>query len=73
MFHNKCVIGGFGNNNTDLICVGSKKEIQDYVEQIVDEAGTTGVIIGADCTLHLDTPMSMYIGYTRRPLRFLRG
>ncbi len=56
LFHNKCVIAGFGNNNTDLICVGSKKEIQDYVEQIVEEAGTTGVIIGADCTLHLDTP-----------------
>ena len=34
----------------------SKKEIQDYVEKIVDEAGTTGVIIGADCTIHLDTP-----------------
>lgn len=56
LFNNKCVIGGFGNNNTDLICVGSKEEIQNYVEKIVEEAGTTGVIIGADCTLHLDTP-----------------
>ncbi len=56
LFHNKCVIGGFGNNNTDLICTGTKEEIQDYVEKIVDEAGTTGVIIGADCTIHLDTP-----------------
>ena len=56
MFHNKCVIGGFGNNNTDLICVGNKEDIQNYVEQIVEEAGTTGVIIGADCTIHLDTP-----------------
>lgn len=56
LFKNKCVIGGFGNNNTDLICVGSKEEIQDYVQKIVDEAGTTGVIIGADCTTHLDTP-----------------
>ncbi len=56
LFNNKCVIGGFGNNNTDLLCVGTKEEIQDYVEKIVDEAGTTGVIIGADCTTHLDTP-----------------
>jgi uroporphyrinogen decarboxylase len=56
MFKNKCVIGGFGNNNTDLLCVGTKDEIQDYVEEIVKEAGTTGVIIGADCTTHLDTP-----------------
>ena len=50
------VIGGFGNDRTDLLCAGTKKEIQDYVEQIVAEAGTTGVIIGADCTTHLQTP-----------------
>ena len=56
IFHNKCVIGGFGNNNTDLICTGTKEEIQGVVEKIVEEAGTTGVIIGADCTIHLDTP-----------------
>lgn len=55
-FGGKCVIGGFGNNNTDIICTGTKEEIQDVVEKIVDEAGTTGVIIGADCTIHLDTP-----------------
>ncbi len=56
MFGGKCVIGGFGNSNTDLLCAGTKEEIQDYVEKIVKEAGTTGVIIGADCTTHLDTP-----------------
>ena len=56
MFGGKCVIGGFGNDRTDLLCAGTKKEIQDYVEQIVAEAGTTGVIIGADCTTHLQTP-----------------
>ena len=56
LFHNKCVIGGFGNNNTDLLCTGTKEEIQNAVEKIVDEAGTIGVIIGADCTIHLDTP-----------------
>ena len=56
MFGGKCVIGGFGNNNTDLLCRGTREEIQDYVEKIVAEAGTTGVIIGADCTTHLDTP-----------------
>jgi len=56
LFHNKCVIGGFGNDCTDLLCAGSKEEIQAQVQQIVEEAGTTGVIIGADCTTHLDTP-----------------
>ncbi len=56
MFGGKCVIGGFANDKTDLLCAGTKEEIQDYVEQIVAEAGTTGVIIGADCTTHLDTP-----------------
>ena len=55
-FGGKCVIGGYGNNNTDLICTGTKEEIQAVVEDVVAEAGTTGVIIGADCTIHLDTP-----------------
>ncbi len=56
MFGGKCVIGGFGNDKTDLLCAGTKEEIQAYVEKIVEEAGTTGVIIGADCTTHLATP-----------------
>lgn len=41
----------------DLLCCGTKEEIQAYAEQIVREAGSTGVIIGADCTTHLDTPL----------------
>lgn len=56
MFGGKCVIGGFGNDKTDLLCSGTKAEIQDYVGKIIAEAGKTGVIIGADCTTHLDTP-----------------
>ena len=56
MFGGKCVIGGFGNDRTDLLCAGSREEIQSYVKRLVAEAGTTGVIIGADCTTHLDTP-----------------
>ena len=56
MFGGKCVIGGFGNDRTDLLCSGSRAEIEAYVEKLVAEAGTTGVIIGADCTTHLDTP-----------------
>ena len=56
LFGGRCVIGGFGNNNTDLLCTGTKEEIQNYVDRIVSEAGTTGVIIGADCTTHPDTP-----------------
>ncbi|MBP3940933.1 MAG: hypothetical protein J6D00_05535 [Christensenellaceae bacterium] len=57
LFGGKCVIGGFGNNNTDMLCAGTKEEIQAEVEKIFREAGTTGVIIGADCTTHLDTPV----------------
>lgn len=56
MFCGKCVIGGFGNDRADLLCSGTRDEIQSYVEKIVSEAGKTGVIIGADCTTHLDTP-----------------
>ena len=52
----KCVIGGYGKNNTDLLCTGTKEEIQAVVEKIVDEAGTTGASSAQTAPSILDTP-----------------
>ncbi len=53
-FGGKAVIGGFDNTKNSVLYRGTKKEIEDYVEQLLDQAGRTGVIIGADCTVPAD-------------------
>ncbi|MCL2120825.1 MAG: hypothetical protein FWH28_01065 [Clostridiales bacterium] len=54
LFGGKAVIGGFANTPGSLIHTGSKEEISAYVHNIIQEAGKTGVIIGADCTVPAD-------------------
>ncbi len=53
-FGNRCVLGGFDNRKAGILYSGTKEEVQAEVEKIVAEAGTTGVIIGADCTMPSD-------------------
>ncbi len=50
-FGGKCVLGGFDNRLTGLLFTGSKEEIQACARDLVKAAGTTGVMLGADCTL----------------------
>ena len=55
LFHNKAVIGGFGQTEEDLIYRGSEEEIEKETEKILTDTGTTGVVLGADCTIPRDT------------------
>lgn len=54
LFGGRAVIGGFDNTKNSILYNGSRKEIEDYVEKLIDEVGKTGVIIGADCTVPAD-------------------
>lgn len=56
LFGGKAVIGGFGQTKNDLLYTGTKEEITAYTNKLLDEAGTTGIILGADCTIPGDTP-----------------
>lgn len=56
LFGGKAVIGGFGQTRKDILYTGTKEEITAYTNQLLDDAGTTGVILGADCTIPNDTP-----------------
>lgn len=56
LFGGRAVLGGFGNTVDDVIYKGSEAEIKAEVRRLLDEAGTTGVILGADCTVPRDTP-----------------
>lgn len=57
-FGGRAVIGGFGETNQDVLYTGSKDSIQRETKNLLDEAGTVGVILGADCTIPRDTPIS---------------
>ena len=57
LFGGRAVIGGFANTKEGLLYKGSKEEIESYTRNLLDEAGTTGVIIGADCTIPEDTSL----------------
>ncbi len=50
-FGGKCVLGGFDNRPGGVLFSGTKEEVQAETRRLVASAGTTGVILGADCTL----------------------
>lgn len=51
IFGGKPVLGGFDNNAGTLLYDGNEDEIREAVFGILDEAGTRGVALGADCTV----------------------
>ncbi len=58
LFGDRVVFGGFGITTQDILYRGTKRGIQREAERLVNEAGTTGVLIGADCTIKRDTPVT---------------
>lgn len=57
LFGGRAVIGGFKNTKEGILYRGTKKEIEEYTDRLLSEAGTQGVILGADCTIPTDTPI----------------
>ncbi len=55
LFGGRAVLGGFGNSTEDVLYKGTKEEIKAETKRLLDAAGTTGVILGADCTVPRDT------------------
>jgi len=58
IFKGKAVLGGFDNVPGSLIHRGAREEIESYTRGLLEETGTLGVIIGADCTIPGDTDHS---------------
>jgi uroporphyrinogen decarboxylase len=54
LFGGKPVIGGFDNTENGVLYRGSKVEIEAETERLLKDAGTRGVILGADCTVPKD-------------------
>ncbi len=57
LFGSRAVIGGFDNTTNGVLYKGSREEVESYTRRLLDEAGTTGIILGADCTIPSDTPL----------------
>ena len=57
LFDGKAVIGGFNHTTDGVLYKGSKEEIEAETARLIAEAGTTGVILGADCTIPSDTSL----------------
>jgi uroporphyrinogen decarboxylase len=57
IFGGAAVIGGFANTADAPVCRGSRAEVEALTEKIVAEAGKTGVLLGADCTVPDDFPV----------------
>lgn len=54
IFGGKAVIGGLDNTKDGVLYKGSQEQIEASTEAIIKEAGKTGIIIGADCTVPSD-------------------
>lgn len=63
-FGGKCVLGGFDNREGGVLYSGTKEEIEAQVEKILQGAGESGIVIGADCTLpsDVDTQRMKWVG-----------
>jgi uroporphyrinogen decarboxylase len=48
------VIGGFDNTVKGILYRGAEEEIKAETRRILDEAGRTGFVLGADCTIPRD-------------------
>lgn len=54
IFAGKAVIGGFGNAKKDILYSGTEESITEETAKILQAAGLTGIILGADCTVPID-------------------
>jgi uroporphyrinogen decarboxylase len=54
LFGGRPVIGGFANTVDGILYRGTEAEIKAETRRLISEAGRTGVVLGADCTIPRD-------------------
>lgn len=53
-FGGKTCLGGFDSRKQGLLYTGTEEEIKRYTKQLIKSYGTTGLILGGDCTIPAD-------------------
>ena len=51
LFGDRAVLGGFVNGKKGLLYQGEREAIEQETRRLVAEAGSRGLILGADCTV----------------------
>lgn len=69
-FGGRCILGGFDNRKSGVLYSGTKDEVKAETRRIVEEAGSTGLIIGADCTVPGDIDHARF-GWVKEALEEL--
>lgn len=54
VFGGRAALGGFGNLPSDVLYSGSRAEVEAETRRILEKAGRTGILLGADCTVPND-------------------
>ncbi|GAB6392541.1 MAG: uroporphyrinogen-III decarboxylase [Treponematales bacterium] len=54
LFGGRPVLGGFDNTAGGVLYRGAREAVEAKTERLLKEAGTSGVILGADCTVPMD-------------------
>ena len=54
IFDGRSALGGFGNLDTSVLYSGTRAEVEAETKRILQEAGRTGILLGADCTVPCD-------------------
>lgn len=54
LFPDKALLGGFANSEEGVLYRGSKAEVQQATRKLIENAGESGIILGADCTIPRD-------------------
>ncbi|MDD7434772.1 MAG: uroporphyrinogen decarboxylase family protein [Peptoniphilaceae bacterium] len=60
LLNGKPVLGGFDNNPESILYSANMDEYKKYIYEILDQAGTNGIAIGADCTVSNDFTPERY-------------
>lgn len=59
-FGGKVVLGGFNNNIGTVLDSGTDAEVAEFMEALLGDVGTKGIIIGADCTVNPEITSERY-------------
>ena len=65
IFGGRTVLSGFENGKNGLLYTGDKAAIQAETKRIIAETGTTGLVIGADCTIQVTLMKSESNGFVK--------
>jgi uroporphyrinogen decarboxylase len=71
IFSGAAVIGGFANTRDSPLYRGDRAEIEKITESLLKDAGKTGVLLGADCTVPDDFDVRR-LAWVRERARNLR-